>query len=176
MCLAAPMLGAELAPLKCPEGTHRRERTDTQGSREEWCEDLRSGLKHGTARAYDAKGTFIGEETWDKGVYVSTVLTRAGTEGLLREINAALKSKRLPWEYSLVDERKVRLAVNTQPPANSPAPDAATVKKDLVSDEQACIVFRIPGVKFETLEVRYRRPDGSSWLTVEVKRAECLRG
>ena len=70
----------------------------------------------------------------------------------------------------------MRLDVTADPPADAPLPEAAAAKKDLAADEQVCMLFRIPGSRFEILEARHRRTDGTTWLTVEIKPADCLRG
>lgn len=176
LCVAMPLIGGELAPLQCPAGTQRQERVDSLQDREEWCEDTKSGLKHGPARAFDSKGTLIAEEVWDKGVSRSIALTFAGIQGLLGQLNASLRMKRLPWEYVAIDERKLRLEVTTDPPADATPPDAAQVKRDLTSGNDGCLPFKLPGSKFETMEARYMGTNGKVWLSVNVTRADCERG
>jgi hypothetical protein len=175
LALSMPLIGAELAPLQCPAGSQRQERVDSLQDREEWCQDTKSGLKQGPARAYDSKGTLIAEEMWDKGASKSIALTFAGIQGLLGQLNAALRMKRLPWEYVAIDERKLRLDVTTDPPGDATPPDAAQVKRDLTSGNDGCLPFKLPGSKFETMEARYMGTNGKVWLSVTVNRADCER-
>lgn len=160
---------ADEQPIICPAATVWKTMPGLDGETIEVCEDPSTHARYGPGRFRDGQNRLLFEIQYEKGHEVSRRYTDVGVARQVDLANAAMRLAGMPLSYEIVDAKTLRYVVTMDLPADVPLEGAFD------SGEQPCELLRLPGARFETLEMIVRGTDGKELRRKRFARGDCER-
>ena len=157
-------------PLECAAGTQFKSEVQPP-KHAEWCEDTKTGKRHGPARVLDAADNVLVEVEYEQGQPLARHVTAAGIKQVLAELNLEFERQNTPYVLTLLDEHTLRFDMTID--GVKPGTVDKDFRKQMLAKSPVCGLFEIEGTDFQTLQLHASNDRKQAVATETFTRADC---